>query len=74
MAEWSKAPVFYHAEGCGFDPPFRQMSFLLRFCPRVYGCVCLKKGKKEKFLYRQLSPIKKLEAYSATRGWATTVK
>ena len=35
----------------------------------------LKKRKKEKkFLYRQLSPIKKLEAYSATRGWATTVK
>ena len=33
MAELAKAPVFYHAEGCGFDPHDRGMPFLLYFCP-----------------------------------------
>ena len=38
MAELAKAPVFYHAEGCGFDPHDRRIPFLLHFCPRVgYG-------------------------------------
>ena len=36
MAELSNAPVvFYHAGGRGFESRHRQMSFLLRFCPRV---------------------------------------
>ena len=36
MAELAKAPVFYHAEGCGFDPHDRRIPFLLHFCPRVH--------------------------------------
>ena len=39
MAELAKAPVFYHAEGCGFNPHDRRIPFLLHFCPRVWCCL-----------------------------------